>query len=776
MKNYYIIIFLLCSNLVAAQDVSLSDLENICRNKNWEPVNTFLMNKGWEYFTSEKGDTEKYDIISWSYEKSYGDKAKGWFNLYSYEGKPSKITYSVFNKKAYQLIFNSLKSKNYKLQESKIEDNIIYSTYSNDKYFLEVSTEQLKDEDDFSNESVTGYNFIFIAKSSMYDPNNGDKIQYHEDGGIEAKYTLKDGELEGEFIYYYSNGNIQKKGVFRNGLQNGQFFEFDELGNLIAEYTMINGKKHGKYTSYENGEVSVEKFYKEDALNGSFISYLYNNGRVVGKTKGEYLDNKFNGRWEFFYLEDNEEKLLTYKNLKNGLLNGAFQEVKGDSVIIGTYQNDKLHGTIRIYRDFFAGIINNIPRTDTTEITLRALGRYAKGSKTGIWNYFDETGYLIKKGEYTNDQKNGIWSYYYPKYVNDEGEPLEYAGKLYLTEIYSEDELNGESIRYSYIDKFKYKCDTIIYEKKLDSCFNQRLVKVFNKVSYKDNLLNGPAVFKDSIGNIIQRGNYLNDQKDGLWLERYLIDYIEEPFYINSEGIYKKGLKQGKWKEYLDEGLVLASYNLHDGSFHGDQIKFVNNGKPSRITKYVYGKLKEIYRYDSLGENLLKKYELQEFSHSAKVKLISYKDNYPEMSLEYTVETDEEPLNYENFELNFLLKIRNKSEDVYTDGEIIMYDDSGNLLVTGNLDEDQKVGFWNYYYPEQNIYIKIEFVNGNPGTEIYYNFDSDDFFTGVFYSKDSNGNIDEKRKIKNGFRHGATVYYKNQKIVKKEKYKNGLLN
>ena len=119
----------------------------------------------------KKGDTEKYSTITWSYEKSYDDKAVAWFYLYIYEGYPNKISYSVFNKPSYSLIQNSLKNKGYKLENSEIEDNELISTYTNSNFILKITTEK-REQDKYSSfdKSITAYRFMVIKKSSIYDP------------------------------------------------------------------------------------------------------------------------------------------------------------------------------------------------------------------------------------------------------------------------------------------------------------------------------------------------------------------------------------------------------------------------------------------------------------------------------------------------------------------------------------------------------------------------------------------------------------------------------
>jgi hypothetical protein len=130
------------------QKLTLTDLTTLCNKKNWEDVNQFMLIKGWTYYESEKGDGEKYNTITWSFNKDdYSDKAKGWFYLYTFDNFLNKISYSVYNKTAYLLIQNLLVSNGFKLIDSQIEDDTVISVYSNGNYTLRISNAKRNDED-----------------------------------------------------------------------------------------------------------------------------------------------------------------------------------------------------------------------------------------------------------------------------------------------------------------------------------------------------------------------------------------------------------------------------------------------------------------------------------------------------------------------------------------------------------------------------------------------------------------------------------------------------
>ena len=162
------------------QKLTLNDLTNICNKSKWEEVNRILVSKGWEYYDSEKGDTYEYNTITWSYNRdNYSDKAQAWFYLFTYEGFPNKISYSIFNQESYKFIENGISSSGFKLINSEIKDNEIISTYGNSKYTLDLSTERRKRNDEYYSSSLTAYNITLILKSGIYDPYNGKKTYYY---------------------------------------------------------------------------------------------------------------------------------------------------------------------------------------------------------------------------------------------------------------------------------------------------------------------------------------------------------------------------------------------------------------------------------------------------------------------------------------------------------------------------------------------------------------------------------------------------------------------
>lgn len=123
---------------------------------------------------------------------------------------------------------------------------------------------------------------------------------------------------------------------------------------------------------------------------------------------------------------------MTYTNYKESIKNGLFQDAKGDSLIVGSYQNDKLNGNYKVYRDFMKMLVGGIIRTDINELTLIVDGKYYDDEKSGYWKNYDLTGALINEGRYSNDEKAGEWKYYYTKWSDNNGGQLPYSEKLFF--------------------------------------------------------------------------------------------------------------------------------------------------------------------------------------------------------------------------------------------------------------------------------------------------------------------------------------------------------
>lgn len=828
----YIILTTFCCSNTYAQKLSLTDLTNLCNKKNWEDVNLTLLNKGWLYYDSEKGSTYKYNTITWSYNKDYySEKAQAWFYLFTYEGFPNKISYSVFNKESYSIIQNSISSAGFKLVNSEIEDNEIISTYSNANYTLRISTEKReKNDNSWESRSLTAYNITLIKKAGIYDPDNGKKTdyyygdvvkaeytlsngkingqlkvyhyngklkktgnytngvenglfkEYNENGNLEAEYSMTNGELNGALKTYYPNGKLKKSGNFLKGNEHGNFVEYDEYGIKESEYVMANGMKNGVMKIYEDGKIDVSTTFKDDIRNGQRIEYYYNDetGKLQLKHIGEYINNEKNGTWKLFFVEeDNTERLLTYENFTKDVKNGLFQDIKGDSLIVGSYKNDELHGEYKIYRDFVRTLFGGVIRTDISKLTLTSEGSYFEGLQSGYWKYYDLSGTLRSEGRFSSGKETGEWKYYYSNWSDGKDGNMPYSKQLYLVQNYSNGRLDGKSTRYSYLEEEEYPCSEIDENKNpLDTCKRFVFQKVLETTFYKNGKLNGPFEVRDSINEIIVKGNFKDDLKDGEWLHRYSDkDINDETYFIYQKGNYTKDKRDGKWIQYYTEGKTAETFNYKNGELHGEYITWNQFNKPREKKQFNNGKLTELTTYDSLGVNLKNKYEIyDEKYNSYKCRKTEFYSDNTSSSQEYWVKKEKD-IDHNWFELIFLIAIDKKLSDGakgHKDGEFKLFNSNNQPIVTGKYYKEDRIGLWTFYYYDQNIKIESNFTQDKRTDEKYLNLNGE-LFSGEFVYLNNDNGIKEERKIKNGLRNGKTVYIdtKTKKTIKKESYKNG---
>ncbi|PKV75292.1 toxin-antitoxin system YwqK family antitoxin [Pontibacter ramchanderi] len=757
-----LLITLLLSTNAFSQKLTLQELVTLCDKQSWESVNTTLSAKGWVYHDSKKGDDYNYNTITWSYNKDYySDKANAWFKLFTYEGHPNKVTYTVFNKPAYTLIANSITSSGYKLVSSAIEDNELISTYANNSHLVKINTEK-REDDDWSERSITAYQITVIKKAGVYDPNNGKKTSYHEDGEIEAEYTLKDGELHGAFKSYYDNGQLQKQGNYLNGKGNGKFVEFDEDGDKTAEYTMLNGEVHGLAKIYEGGLLSEEKEYVNGVQTGNFIDYYYDSEteKPTIKVVGSTIDGKKSGKWTSYYVADGQEEPLEYWHYKDGLKHGEAKEFIGsDSLQIATYANGKLHGPYK------RKVKLKLTDTETGEQDFvwdtDCEGEYNNGLKHGKWTYY----YMLtklKEGRYANDKREGIWSYFIP--VGSR------SGQVMLESNYSNDKKNGLEKRYFFMEEVEDNSQgrQIITYKAFPA-----LVKTF----YKDDLKNGDYEYRDSTNILVDKGSYLNDEKHGQWLEGYIHNNPDDSrSWLYYAGEYKNGKEEGKWISYFDRNLILTTSHFRAGKLNGELIEWNELGKPAEKKIFENGDLRDLTIYDSAGEKIMNRYEIyNENSSSFICRQSEYFDDKI-VSQEYRI-FRQEKIHHNDFERLFLNLTGITSSKVYgyKDGEYKMTTPAGESLITGKYLKEDKIGQWTYTYPSQQVVMELNYEKGQAHSEKYRTLAGQPY-SGEFVYYDATAGLKEERKIKNGLRNGRTTYLdSNNKAIRKENYKEGAL-
>jgi antitoxin component YwqK of YwqJK toxin-antitoxin module len=134
--------------------------------------------------------------------------------------------------------------------------------------------------------------------------------------------------------------------------------------------------------------------------------------------------------------------------------------------------------------------------------------------------------------------------------------------------------------------------------------------KIILQITYKNKLIDGKVICKQSDGQLLEEWNYNNGKLDGVQIRYFKdeqIDHIEN---------YKNGLKEGVHKSFYRNGSIQSISKYSMGKKIGEYKSWHKNGTLRRIENYnSFGQLEgEICEWDEKGR-------LTEFS--------MFKDNLP---------------------------------------------------------------------------------------------------------------------------------------------------
>jgi antitoxin component YwqK of YwqJK toxin-antitoxin module len=739
MKNYVInsIILVFTSGALFAQRITLNELQLFCTNKNWETTNKNLLLQKWDYYNSTKGDDEHYDIITWANGRNYTNdtKATAWLYLYNYDDLPSRIMYRFRQKEYYTAIQSQLKTFGYALTDESIYDEKVTATYENATFVLKIAYKrEVDEEDDYyystvqnSKRTFTVYEATIFKKGGVYDPNNGFKKDYDEDGTLAFEYFLKNSKLEGKATRYNSDGKI------------------------TALFNFKNGNKHGKNSTYEfieDSEVYIETIstYKDGMINGKVIEYV---------------------------ITPEEKYIASVYTYKNDILDGtAFQSRK--SVIQEmSYKNNLLEGSYKEYLEMKSVFYGGLGRIDTLAMPPLLLleQNYRNDKLEGNAIEYDLTGVKIAEGTYRDSLKTGTWKYYYETIRNGDGTAAEGSGKLHRIASYSNGKLDGVSETFSASENVKIDCPEDSGED--DECFKRELIYFHLISNYKEDELDGFYEMKHKNGDLLARGNYENGMREGKWIHYSTSKFCDFEGIVKSyeTGNYKNDLKEGLWERIDDHKLLLETYFYKSSKIDGKHVSF-KNGQPVLHKYFTAGKFDKFEILENgqihksvqlVGENT-SQYNLQELLFSANgTELITLTIKKADG---FVVEGRDFPTVYQN--LSPELKIKN--------GLYELISKEKQILSTGNYQDNLKNGIWKDVYLDQNVQMKTIWERGVIKSETYWDLKKLEDFSGAFIYLNVQNNTTEERKVKNGKRNGTTRYKdQNDKTIKKESYKEGII-
>lgn len=372
-------------------------------------------------------------------------------------------------------------------------------------------------------------------------------------------------------------------------------------------------------------------------------------------------------------------------------------------------------------------LTDNYGRKYDSKITKERYRTNSNGNIEGLYIAYDKDGKTINtKINYKNGVKNGqaleCEGSCYGSYLNDNrvGEWVftSFDGSVKV-ETYINGKIEGKSVEYS--DKTRSR--------------------ILSSTEYKNGIKNGKYILYTENGEIKEKGNYVNDLKDGEWLE-YLYDVVAKE-YVVVKGNYVNGERDKLWinfgilYSYLSALGIQKSYEPSTGSYgsskYGGNVEFVGGGdetlgpKKGYNSEFNLGKLIKEHKVLTKEDSLVLEKELKE---QEELKLAEKKRAEEEAVLKAEKEakrkkTEDTPLS--TSEILLVGSWNYKIEDIENTYDVLVEfsDDKRSLIVTLNYEkwgtkQEYILGSWVDVrsYKKDNQQIKFRGIWVKPNENI----------------------------------------------------------
>ncbi|GAB2774063.1 hypothetical protein HNQ93_001003 [Hymenobacter luteus] len=139
-KLFFSLLIYLLASEANAQYISLNELISF-RSKDFEELNTILLQKGWRFTEASKETDEEYAVVSWGYRvNSYTTAASAFINLRSAEGYLPSISYQTVDKQYYLLYKKQINAYHMRKIDTVIDDDgQVITRYEGQSYIVKIS-------------------------------------------------------------------------------------------------------------------------------------------------------------------------------------------------------------------------------------------------------------------------------------------------------------------------------------------------------------------------------------------------------------------------------------------------------------------------------------------------------------------------------------------------------------------------------------------------------------------------------------------------------------
>ena len=455
-----------------------------------------------------------------------------------------------------------------------------------------------------------------------YDYRNGDIIayRYFDKAGEELASGKRRG---GEFYYksYSPYGQVTAEGLYdTSGGKKGSWKFFSDNGVLTGEGVYTEDAANGIYTQYyETGEKFSESTYTKDTLHGYYHSF-FQDGKI--KSQGWYEDGEEQGEWRYYYPNGIIKTMnFFHKGEYHGLQEFYGVEGRLVSTLLYNFGNVLSEEFYDPEGNLFEEFERNTPGKHILQNhhfngTVSHETTYINGVKHGSYKQYDHHGQKTEELNFTNGEQDGTFISYHPngkrKMVanvsrGDLHGEIQYFyedGTLELVREYEFGNSIGESKSYHENGKLKVLTPYLAGKEHgrkefFDPEGRLELVRFYKHgrlmgYSYLDqNLTELPMIplenetgvvrsFYDN-GKVSREMEYVRGEVTGIYKSYY---YSGQLMY---ETNYQAGEYHGKTTEYYPNGNLKSEEIYHFGELHGPSRQFYENGQLKKVVNYVYG-------------------------------------------------------------------------------------------------------------------------------------------------------------------------------------------
>ena len=457
-----------------------------------------------------------------------------------------------------------------------MEENFIWKNGLLDKYiklepgrYLNITNDDKlfpKLEYKFSN-----YKYYDISKGEL---NSGIKkgtwVEYNGDEKIE-QITYIDGDENYDYVKYNSLGSeVAETGALRNGKPFGQKLVYSSDGYIWKKYVYKKGEQilkeeyylsNSELLSYRKDLFWEENFGQDsEVISKKFIGRFsdfngyYDGGWFIDSipnvwAKGNVINGKMNGEWEFYYANKN---LLAKVNYKNGdgtnvSRNGVPRNGR-DALFEYWHENGNMEGRF----NYISGKLDGFGEAWHENGKIAGRYNHISGKLEGLREDWYENGNMKERFNYKNGKLNGLYEGWYKN------------GQKSAIENYKDGKLDGLSEQWwengnkkDIYKKINGKEDGI-----MQGWYENGNLRI--KYNYKDGKKNGKQEWWHENG---EKAGEWQFKSPGIRDESFKIKYWHKNGKKWRVG-YAKTLKSGKhfwvgkYKSYKDDGTQIFNLKI----------------------------------------------------------------------------------------------------------------------------------------------------------------------------------------------------------------------